>query len=96
MQVRSLVNLTVDLMAVSIGRPVASQYAPPVIPQGVSIEAPINRALTAGQLQRQVAGAAFIFSVSKATAAHVLACQTPAARSEPVLDPVYLPFIDNR
>ena len=61
--------------------------------------APLNRALTIGQLRRQVAGAAFPVSVSKATVVYVPANQAPAAHSEPVRhtksDPAYLPFIDN-
>ena len=68
--VQSLVNRMVELLVVNVGRPVDSQVAPPVIPQGVSIVSPIKRALTVGQLQRQVARAAFPVSVSKATAAH--------------------------
>ena len=84
---------------VNIGRPVDSQVAPPVIPQGVSIVALVKRALTVGQLQRQVIGAAFPVPVSKATAAHIPASQAPATHSEPVRhtksDPAYFPFIDN-
>ena len=34
-RVQSLVNHTVDLLAMNVGRPVDSQIAPPVIPQGV-------------------------------------------------------------
>ena len=48
-QVESLVNRTVDLLAVNVGRPVDSQVAPPVILQGVLIVGPVNRALTVGQ-----------------------------------------------
>ena len=98
-QVKNLVNRTVDLLTVNVGKPVDSQVAPPVIPQGVSIVAPANRALTVGQLRRQNAGDAFPVSVSKATAAHAPANRALATRSEPVRhtksDPAYLPFIDN-
>ena len=98
-QIHSLVNRTVDLLAVNVGRPIDSQVAPPVIPQQISIVVPVNEAPTVGQLQRQVAGAVLPASVSKATAAHVPASQASAARIEPIRhtksDPAYLPFIDN-
>ena len=48
-QVQSLVSRTVDLLAMNVGRPVDSQIAPRVIPQGLSIVALVNRALTVGQ-----------------------------------------------
>ena len=67
-QVQGLVNRTVDLLAMNVGRPVDSQIAPPVIPQGVTIVAPVNRALTVGQSQRHFAGAVSPTSVSKETA----------------------------
>ena len=83
-RVQSLVNRTVDLLVVNVGRPVDSHVAPPVIPQGVSIVAPINRALTVDQLQRQVAGAAFPVNVSKATAAHVLGSRLTQVKQKKV------------
>ena len=98
-QVQSLVNRTVDLLAMNVGRTVDSQIAPPAIQQGVSVVAPVNRVLTVDQLQQQVARAAFPVSVSEATSAHVPASQAPAAHTEPVRhtmsDPAYLPFINN-
>ena len=69
----------------NVGRQVDSQVAPLVIPQGVSIVVPVNRALTVGQLERQVAGAAFPVSVSKATAAH-----SPTYQDGPGIFAVYL------
>ena len=99
MRVLNLVDRTVDLLAMSVGRPVDSQITPPVLPRGVSVVAPVNRVLTVGHLQWQVAGAAFPESVSKATAVHVPASHASAAPSEPVQhtksDPAYLPFIGN-
>ena len=83
----------------NVGRPVDSQIAPPIIPQGVSVVAPVKRALTVGQLQRQVAGAVFPVDISEATVAHIPANHVPATQSERVRhtksDPTYLPFIDN-
>ena len=61
----------VDLLAMNVGRAVDSQIAPQAIPRGVLVVALVNKALKIGQLQRQVAGAAFPVSVSKATVAHV-------------------------
>ena len=83
-QVQSLVNRTVDLLAVNVGGLVDSQVAPPVIPQGVFIVAPANRALTIGKLRQQVEVDASPTIVSRTASAHALACQAPAARSEPV------------
>ena len=83
-QVQSLVNRIVDLLAINVGRHVNSQVAPPVIPQGVSTVVPANRALTVGQLQRQVAGATSPRNDSKAAVAHAVASHVPTARCEPI------------
>ena len=73
-----------DLLAVNVGRLVDSQIAPPAIPQEIWIVAPLKRALTVGQLQQQVAGAASPVSVCKATAVHVLVGRARAERSEAI------------
>ena len=98
--VQSLVNRTVDVLAVNVGRPIDAQVAPPVVPQGVPPILPAQKALTVGQLHRQITGTSVPTTVSF-TMAGSTAVVTPmlAAKSEQVwhtkLDPAYPPFIDN-
>ena len=95
-QVQSLVNRTVDKLAINVSIPINTPVAPPFVPQGVLSVEPAKRELIVGQLQHQIAGAEVPAAAARAPIPTAATVHVQAAHSEPVrhtsTDLTYFPF----